>query len=213
MRTQADRVLPSRLATSLLKLFVTPVEVESIIGDLTEEFPQVASASGVAKARRWYWRQILKTTAHLAGAGLCVAPWSMLAAVIGGFLMRYFVTRLPGTLLTAVTDRYLPYWSAHFHAYVWLLRAVSVAYLMLSMLVGGMVALAAKERELIATGMLSLLICALIAVSLPWLATLWPLKETLVWLLWQCADPFAILMGGAIVRTWRSGTRTPLTSS
>jgi hypothetical protein len=63
-------------------------EAESIQDDLIEEFSLLASKSGVASARRWYWRQTMKTVPPLAGVGFRTAPWMTTAAVVGGFLLR-----------------------------------------------------------------------------------------------------------------------------
>jgi len=107
--SRPEFVRPPRLASWLINLF-TPVEdPESILGDLLEEFSELASKLGVAFARRWYWRQTIRTIAHLAGSGFRAAPWSTTAAVVGGFLLGKFVAGLPDKLLSSVTDRYLVY--------------------------------------------------------------------------------------------------------
>lgn len=55
---------PPRIAAWLVELFVSVEQAESILGDLHEEFSDVASKSGVVAARRWYWRQSINTLAH-----------------------------------------------------------------------------------------------------------------------------------------------------
>ncbi|MBZ5680899.1 MAG: hypothetical protein LAO24_12415 [Acidobacteriia bacterium] len=204
MTLQADFVQPPRIASWLVNLF-TLSEEESIMGDLLEEFLHIASKSGVAIARRWYWRQTVKTIAHLFGAGFRIAPWSTTAAVVGGFLLLGFVSGLPDKLLSAVTDRYLAFWSTHFRVYIWVLNGMSIAHLTVSMFVGCVVAWAAKGREMVATMTLALLRCALIGAALVWVATHGPMD--FAWMLWSCADPFAIVIGGAIVRTRRSAAK------
>jgi hypothetical protein len=208
MTSQPDLVRPPRLATWLVDLFAS-TEEESILGDLLEEYSDLASKSGVAFARRWYWRQTMKTIAHLADTGFRVAPWSTAAAVAGGFLLHRFVSGLPDKVLSAVTDRYLMYWSTHFKAYIWMLNGMLIEHLVLSMFVGCVVALAAKGREMIATMTLALVPCALMGGALIWVATHRPLD--VAWMLWLFADPFAIVVGGAIVRTRRSAAK-PLPS-
>jgi hypothetical protein len=208
MTSQPDLVRPPRLATWLVNLFAS-TEEESILGDLLEEYSDLASKSGVAFARRWYWRQTMKTIAHLADTGFRVAPWSTAAAVAGGFLLHRFVSGLPDKVLSAVTDRYLMYWSTHFKAYIWMLNGMLIEHLVLSMFVGCVVALAAKRREMIATMTLALVPCALMGGALIWVATHRPLD--VAWMLWLFADPFAIVVGGAIVRTRRSAAK-PLPS-
>jgi hypothetical protein len=56
-----------------------------LLGDLMEEYSYLASKSGIAVARRWYWRQTTKTVAHLAATGFHAAPWSTTAVVVVGF--------------------------------------------------------------------------------------------------------------------------------
>lgn len=139
---------PPRLASWLVDLFAPAEEAESIPGDLLEEFSELVSRSGTAAARKWYWRQAGKTTLHLFGNGLRGAPWLILAYVAGGYLLLRFVAGLPDKLLSVVTDRYLPFWSTHFKAYTWVLNAMLVLHLIASLLVGCMVGLAAKGREM-----------------------------------------------------------------
>jgi hypothetical protein len=101
------------------------------------------------------------------------------------------------------------YWSTHFKAYIWMLNGMLIEHLVLSMFVGCVVALAAKGREMIATMTLALVPCALMGGALIWVATHRPLD--VAWMLWLFADPFAIVVGGAIVRTRRSAAK-PLPS-
>ncbi|MFZ0862582.1 MAG: permease prefix domain 2-containing transporter [Candidatus Sulfotelmatobacter sp.] len=213
MTPQADYVRPPRFATWLLNLF-TLSEEESIVGDLLEEFSPLASQSGVAFARRWYWRQCLKTIAHLFGSGFRVAPWSTSAAVVGGYLLGAFLHGLPDKVLSAVTDTYLAYWSTHFQAYMWVLKGMLIAHLSLSMLVGCMVALAAKGREMVATITLSLVLFGLVAPAyFALVAEHWAMEDALSWTLFQCSGPVAIVVGGVIVRMRRSVARTPLSAT
>lgn len=65
--SQASFVQPPRIAAWLVDLFTPVKQAESIPGDLLEEFLDLTSKLGVARARRWYWRQSLKTIAHLIG--------------------------------------------------------------------------------------------------------------------------------------------------
>jgi hypothetical protein len=205
MTSQAGFVRPPRISTWLVKLF-TSTEEESILGDLLEEYSDLASKSGIVFARRWYWRQAVKTIAHLVRTGFRGAPWSTTAAVIGGFLLHRFVSGLPDKLLSAVTDRYLAFWSTHFKAYIWMLNGMPIEHLIGSMFVGCVVALAAKGREMIATMALALVFCTLIGAAAVWVAAHRPMD--VAWMLWSCADPVAIVVGGAIVRMHRSAAAT-----
>jgi hypothetical protein len=209
MTSAADFVQPPRIASWLLNLFTPPDEEESILGDLLEEFSLLASKSGVGFARRWYWRQAVKTIADIFGTTFRVAPWSTASVVVGGFLLHRFVSGLPNRLLSAVTDKYLFYWSAHFQAYLWILKGMWPAQLILSMFVGCVVAFVAKGREMVATMTLVLVQFALIGSAWVWVAMHRPMG--MAWMLWSCADPCAVVLGGAIVRMLRSGAK-PLPS-
>src|SRR4029077_9054167 len=99
-------VQPPRMAVWLVNLFTRAEEAETILGDLLEEYFHLASKSGVALGRSWYWRQTLKTIAHLVGTGFRGAPWSTPAAVVGGFLLLRFVSGLPERTIFAVLRRY-----------------------------------------------------------------------------------------------------------
>jgi hypothetical protein len=209
MTSQAFFLQPPRIAVWLVSQFTPAGESESILGDLLEEFSQLAAKSGVAVARTWYWRQTVKTIVHLAGTGFRVAPWSTAAAIVGGLLLHRFVSGLPDKALSAVTDRYLAYWSTHFKTYMfWATDGMLLGHLIGSMLVGCMVGLAAKGREMVATTTLGLIHGAMIAAALLWVASHGSAMGV-AWMLWSCADPLAIVVGGAVVRWRRSGATTP----
>ncbi len=57
----------------LVNLFTVPQD-DSIVGDLFEEFRNLASRSGLASPRRWYWRQAVKTVASLFTLGWLCCP-------------------------------------------------------------------------------------------------------------------------------------------
>ena len=210
MTSQGHFVQPPRIAVWLVNLFTRAEEAESILGDLLEEYFHLVSKSGVAFARSWYWRQTVKTIAHLFGSGFRVAPSSTTAAVVGGFLLLRFVSGLPERAIFAVLHRYRVF-DHHFEAYVFFATdGIAMGHVIASMFVGCIVALAAKGREMIATMTLALFLCALIGVALEWVATHRPMD--VAWMLWSCADPFAIVVGGAIVRTRRSAAK-PLPSA
>jgi hypothetical protein len=206
MTAPADFLQPPRVAVWLVSLFAPAEDSESIVGDLLEEFSRLESRAGVAFARRWYWRQTVKSMAHLIGRGFRDAPWSTTATVVGGFLLLRFVSGLPNMLLSAITDRYLAFWSTHFQAYLWVLKGMLGAHLIARMFVGAVVAGVAKGREMVATLALALILCGLIGAALLWVGMHGPLDVT--WVLWSCADPFVIVVSGAIVRTGRSAARS-----
>lgn len=207
MTSKADFVQPSRVATWLVNLFTPAEEAESILGDLLEEFSHLVSKSGVAVARSWYWRQTVKTILPIVGTGFRVAPWSTAAAVVGGLLLGRVVYRLPERAIFAVLRRYQVF-DHHFNAYVFFAtNGIAIGHVIASMFVGCVVALAAKGREMVATMTLGLVLCAMTGVAaLVWAATG---QALMLWMLpWYVADWFAIVIGGAIVRTRRSAATT-----
>jgi len=210
MTPPAEFVCPPRLAAWLVNLFTPAEEAESIPGDLLEEFSQLASKSGVAIARSWYWRQAVKTVAHLAAAGFRLAPWCTTAAVLGGFFLMRFVSGLPEKAIFAVLERYQVF-EHHFQLYVFFASSgIAIGHVVASIFVGCMVAWVAKGREMVATMTLALVLCALIIVALVWVATHGPVD--VAWILWSFADPPALVVGGVVVRSRRSiaAASTPL---
>jgi hypothetical protein len=73
--TKPSFVQPPRFAVWLVNLFTPYEQAESIPGDLLEEFSELALKSDGAFARRWYWRQSVKTIGHLIGCGFRSVPW------------------------------------------------------------------------------------------------------------------------------------------
>jgi hypothetical protein len=211
MTSQRHFVQPPRIASWFVSLFTPDDEAELILGDLLEEFSHIEAKSGVAIARSWYWRQSERTIAHLFGGAFRAAPWSTTAAVAGGFLLYRFTGGLPDKLLSTATDRYLTYWSAHFNAYLWVLKGMSIAHHLASMFVGCVVALAAEGRELAATMTLSIVLAAMTVAGFLVIVTQAG-DASFLWILpLSFADSFAIIVGGAIVRM-RRGVATTLPS-
>ena len=197
--------LPPRIATRLLNLFATGMEAESILGDLLEEFSHLASKSGVVSARRWYWRQTMKTIAHLIGIGFRAAPWATAAAVAGGFLLTRLVSGLSERAVFAVLERYSVF-DHHFGAYIFFATyGIAIGHVIASLFVGCMVALVARSREMVAAIALALAFFTMTAAALPvWIATGHiPIPSMLAW---NFASWLAIVIGGAIVRMRRSAT-------
>jgi hypothetical protein len=213
MTSQPDFIQPPRSAVWLLGLFNPALlapneEEEAILGDMLEEFSLLASESGAAVARRWYWRQVLKTIAHLVVHAFRTSPWSTSAAVIGGFLLRWLAAGLPERAIFAVLERYQVF-DHHFGIYLFFASTgIDIGHIIVFLFVGCAVALAAGKREMAATMTLGLIYLAMALVA----ASVWMASghNSLLWRLsWSFADSCAILVGGAIVRTRRSST-TPL---
>lgn len=148
---------PPRLAAWFVDLFAPAERAESVLGDLHEEFSDIAQKSGVVPARRWYWRQSVKTIFHLFGAALRNAPWSLASIVLVGFLMDWFSfsATLPERVIMAILRAQRPYSNLHYGFYVWLINyGIAIACVGTSLLVGCVVAVLAKGREVVAALML-----------------------------------------------------------
>jgi hypothetical protein len=204
MKAQSRFVRPPRLAAWLLKLFTSLEEDEEIIGDLLEEFGQHASRSGIAFARSWYWRQTVKSLVHLAGAGFRSAPWSTAALVIAGFLLKRFASGLPEQAIAAAVNR-TSFYEHHFSAYMfWMTYGIVLGHIVVAGLVGAIIAVAARGREMITTLALASIGCLMTAAAL----VVWIVRGQdlpLLRLLWPIADSLAVVVGGIIVRSRRSG--------
>lgn len=145
MTSQSHSVQPPRIAVWLVNLFAPGEEAESILGDLLEEFSILAAKSGVPVARRWYWRQSLRTAAQLAGLGLRTAPWSTSAAIVGGFLLRRLLGPLVEPAIFTVLERNQVY-EHHFGAYMFFASTgIDIGHLIVFLFIGLAVALAARE--------------------------------------------------------------------
>jgi hypothetical protein len=212
MSSPRDSAQPPRFAAWLVTLLAPAGDVESIPGDLLEEFSYVASEKGTVCARRWYWRQTVTTIAHLVGTGFRTAPWTITAVVAGGFLLRWFVSRLSDPAISGAIDAALGRCGIYENdpeAYIfWLTSSMLVVRFIVNALIGVLVAVVAKGRELTATMTLGL-----VGVTLAIHAALLTVVETgdygVLWTLPHIfAFSIAIVVAGAIVRTYRSAART-----
>ncbi len=209
---QTPAARPPLIAAWLIELVTPHEQAESIPGDLLEEFSELASKSGLASARRWYWRQSVKTIAHLAGAGFRVAPWSIAGAVVMGYLLRWFSAGLPEQVIVGVLHfrrhHVTPYytWPQAQTYLLWLNSGIWIGHLLLSLFIGCFVAVVARGSEMVAATALGLLcgvmngvgFLVLVARHSPENAYLAP------FLVHQFASSIMIVIGGVIVRESRS---------
>lgn len=207
MISQSTLAHPPRISSWLVQLFAPAEYAESILGDLLEEFSDLASKSGLASARRWYWRQGVKTIAHLAGAAFRDAPWSFAAFVLLGFLLRWFGAALPEWAIVAILHTQRPYSNRHYDFYVWLvIWGIPIARVVEMTLIGCIIAAIARGKEIVVT-------TAVIAVSVVIVG--WnffvhtrnlPPQVPIPWgfLLASLANWVATLLGAVIIREIRS---------
>jgi hypothetical protein len=194
---------PPRLTAWLVNLFAPAEESESILGDLHEEFTHLTSTSGIAHARKWYGRHALTTIADLTVAGFRAAPWSTLAAVVASWVLVRYGMRLSNIAVEALLDKY-QVWEKHYEAYLpWVSVTIGVRHIIVTMLAGGIVALAAKGREMTVTVALGIFMIALTIIGLVTgiartgdYGQLWTFP-------WMFASVIAAVAAGALVRTRR----------
>ena len=204
MTSQTHFIHPPRIATWLLDLFVPPQEAESILGDLLEEFSDVASRSGERSARRWYWRQTIKTVPRLAGSAVRTAPWLTSSAVAGGFLLRKLTAPLVGRAIFDVLERYQNYFEYHFAAYIFFASTgIDICHLIALLLIGFVVAQVARRNEVTATLALALIYGAMAVAGTAYVVNKTGSVEPLWRLRWYFADSFAIVVSGVLVRMHR----------
>jgi hypothetical protein len=211
MMPQESLVSPPRLAAWLIDLFTPNEQTESILGDLLEEFSGLASKSGPASASRGYWRQSAKTIVHLVGLGFRVAPWSIVGAVLVAYLLLVFGASLPEEVIVRLIHfrrhHVTPYYNqTQLATYVlWFSTSILIGRLLMSLIIGCLVALAAKGREMAATMMLGLFSGASVGVFLLVGVLKRPQNPYLLPFLFdQFAHSIAIVVGGIVIRESRS---------
>jgi hypothetical protein len=207
MTSRPSLAQPPRLAVWLIHRFAAGAEAESLVGDMLEEFCALASNSGLAYARSWFWRQTRTTIAYLIGNTFRVAPGLTAATVIGGLLLNRLVSGMPERAIFALLHRYQVF-DHHFRVYVFFASdGIAMGHVLASGLVGCVVAGAAKGREMVVTMAIGLVLCAMTGAALGvWAATGQSLilQSFLGMLPWYLADWCAIVMGGVLVQTHRS---------
>ena len=195
--------LPPRGAAWLISLFASEEETHSILGDLSEEFSRLASQSGSAFARRWYWRQTLKSLPHIVFSAFQVAPWSTGLAVLAGFLLRRLLAHLPDFATFALIDRFQIH-EHHFGLYLFLAStALDIEHVLIFLLVGCFVALLARKREMAPAILLALFYVALSLVGSTVGAIRTGEYAYLLRLSWYFTDALSIVLGALFVRTLR----------
>ncbi|HKV78900.1 MAG TPA: permease prefix domain 2-containing transporter [Candidatus Sulfotelmatobacter sp.] len=200
MTSQPHSVEPPAFSVWLIRFFALADKAESILGDLLEEFSLLASKSGVSTARNWYWRQTIKTVPRLAGFAFRTAPWMIVTAVVGALALRFLVGRLAGYVTFPVIHRYGVFFEDH-HFAVYLL--FNAEHLIRFMLIGLIVALIAREREMVTTATVALIFAASAVVGSTYGAIRYGIDPVFWRLTCYLVDLFVIVVAGAIVRTRR----------
>jgi hypothetical protein len=199
---------PSRLAVWLIVLFGPGQQGQAVLGDLLEEYSLLRKKQGVPAANRWFWAQTLRTIAYLIGSEFRSAPLTITAAAIGGFFLRWYVSRSLNPTITTAVDALLHRYHVYEldpHAYIfWSIHIMYAERFLVNLFIGFVLGMALKEREMAGTIALAVL-GDLLAIQSMLTATARTANTGYLWTLpWSFAFSVAVVAGGAIVRTRRS---------
>ena len=150
--SRASVVQPPRIAVWLIELFASDAQIEPVQGDLLEDFSLIASRSGIPAARRWYWKQSLKTSLQLFRSGFRSAPGLIAVTTIGAYFFLWATQWLPARLVIDVFDHYPGFFDAHF--YCWLLclhYGGPIVSWIVAILLGCLIGVVANGKEIVAT--------------------------------------------------------------
>jgi hypothetical protein len=201
MMSQSNLDSPPRGAEWLISLFANTED--AINGDLSEEFSLLASQSGNVFARRWYWRQTLKSLPHLVSSAFRASPWLITAAVALGFLLRRLIGRLPEFATFALVDKFDIY-EHHFSVYRFLASTcLDIEHALTFLLVGCVVGLLARRREMAAAIALAMIFGGMAMLGSVSFVIRGGDYTSLLRLSWYFTDALAVVLGGVIVRTAR----------
>jgi hypothetical protein len=133
-----------------------------------------------------------------------MSPWKAVLAVALGFEFRRLIGRLPELATFALIDRFQIY-ERHFGAYRFLASTgIDIGHLITFVLVGSLVALIARGREMAPAVALGLIYAGMAVVG----SVSFVMKSHefiyLLRLSWYFSDAFAIVLGAMIVRVLRS---------
>jgi len=147
----------------------------------------------------------VKTVAHLIATGFLVAPWLTAGTVVASWLLCGGFVWSTQKAVVAILDKYQVY--AHIDAHVfWLIYALLIERLVEPFIIGCIIAVAAKGREMVVTMTLGLVIGAssgagLVHIRHHWSESNLPLAPLL---LTTFVSPVMFVVGGGIVREIRS---------
>lgn len=202
-------IQPPRLAVWLLELFAAGDQAQPVLGDLLEEFSELASQRGSATARRWIWRQCVKSIPRLIGIQLRQAPWTNSAAVFAGLLLLW-LANMP--LIRQIPMPYGLNWPEPVRlTTLALIPVLPLADLLIPpMLIGWLFARLSGHSGMAVAVLLALAIVTLRTIALLLYGHV--AEPPAVWSLFWLADPVgavvspvAILLGGVMGR--RKATR------
>ncbi len=210
MSEQLFPVRPPRLASWLVTIFTPDEQLESILGDLQEEFSALVEGPERRRAQTWFWRKAWRTAMPRVTAGMRAAPWLTLTTVLAGYVLKgYVLSRLPEAAILAIFERN-QLAERHFEAYqFWISDGIVMALALNHFLTGMSMALAAKGREMAVTVALAVLSLFLSATAYATLLVARPgqygFLNTVPHVV---AFALAMVLGGLAVRVSRLGSST-----
>jgi len=164
-------------AVWLVELFASDRQLESICGDLSEEFSDRLARSGSAAARRWYWRQSIRTVGDLIVAGLRDSPVLITLSVLAGLALLGFSIPMPERIIDAVIHYFQ-------HGVIsapsnldlfWLNTGILAGRFLVAVLVGGMIAWISAGKEVIVGLSLGTIWALATTIALgSWIIRFWP---------------------------------------
>lgn len=138
------------------------------------------------------------------GTGFCAAPWLIAGALLGGCMLLWFgsdfLYYLGWDLTLFRLNMFIRKLHPHYRAF-W--PQIQVERFLLIMLVGSLVALAVKGREMVTAIALSLVCGALSGLAYPMWTIMHNAESALPLRVFQLVSSIAILLGAAIVREIR----------
>jgi hypothetical protein len=204
---------PPRAPAWLVELFASPQEADGILGDLAEEFSASIERNGEHVARRWYWRQAVRTIGALAVSQWHSRPRATLALAVSGLLLTTGIWPA-GLILTVPTGLAASALVTHYPVYHYIPASMfwQIVFLLPSLLAGIVIAIvprAIRIRPMSAALALFAAMGVLNAVDLPIMVLFYgpPLSEpaTLAhhlvrWVTGMSTFGVAVLVGGVIGR-------------
>jgi hypothetical protein len=201
---------PPRAAVWLVELFA-PIEIaEGVLGDLEEEFAERLTRSGDRPARRWYWRQALRTTVHLVLGAVRAQPWSTTAQVLASLVVGLLLYGMMNVWVARQVSN-LPIYD--YDTSVWSWRAAAlIRFVALPLALGWSIAALARGREMIITTLVVGVVVGMLLLTLMANARLfllgpgqrlglyWTLLYVCEVFLVQTIFPLGVLIGGMIRR-------------
>jgi hypothetical protein len=175
VNSPASDACPPRLASWLVSLFALDNQAEPIEGDLLEEFSSIESRENSIAARRWYWKQSLKSAARLAWTSFRTAPGLISATTIGAFLFLWATQWLPVHLVFGLLERYSDFFDVHFGLWWFGVHyGGAVVGWTVAILLGCLIGFLARGREIVATATFG--VFRIIGAPIPTIALLWAFR-------------------------------------